>query len=109
MKALQFTVILTQTIILLGEIMPTIEQKIARKQDELNRLKIKQRKLDTAQKVVIGGMILSLAKTNTGIAKFILENASTHITRPADVKRIEPLLEELRQAMINDTGENTSV
>lgn len=54
-------------------------------------------------------MFLSLAKTNTGIAKFILENASTHITRPADIKRIEPLLEELRQAMVSDTNENNSL
>lgn len=89
--------------------MLTIEQKLARNEAERNRLMAKKNSLETGQKVIIGGMFLSLAKTNTGIAKFILENANTHITRPADIKRIEPLLEELKQAMVSDTGENTSV
>lgn len=95
MKALQFTVILTQTIILLGEIMPTIEQKIARKQDELNRLKTKQRKLDTAQKVVIGGMILSLAKNDPDRARQLLIDIDSNITRKTDLDRLEGVIDEL--------------
>lgn len=95
MKALQFTVILTQTIILLGEIMPTIEQKIARKQDELNRLKTKQRKLDTAQKVVIGGMILSLAKNDPDRARQLLIDIDSNITRKTDLDRLESVIDDL--------------
>lgn len=95
MKALQFTVILTQTIILLGDIMPTIEQKIARKQDELNRLKTKQRKLDTAQKVVIGGMILSLAKNDPDRARQLLIDIDSNITRKTDLDRLEGVIDEL--------------
>ena len=95
MKALQFTVILTQTIILLGEIMPTIEQKIARKQDELNRLKTKQRKLDTAQKVVIGGMILSLAKNDPDRARQLLIDIDSNITRKTDLDRLESIIDDL--------------
>ena len=95
MKALQFTVILTQTIILLGEIMPTIEQKIARKQDELNRLKTKQRKLDTAQKVVIGGMILSLAKNDPDRARQLLIDIDNNITRKTDLDRLESVIDDL--------------
>jgi hypothetical protein len=94
-KALQFTVILTQTIILLGEIMPTIEQKIARKQDELNRLKMKQRKLDTAQKVVVGGMILSLAKNDPDRARQLLIDINANITRKTDLDRLESVINDL--------------
>lgn len=95
MKALQFTVILTQTLIYLGEIMPTIEQKIARKQDELNRLKTKQRKLETAQKVVIGGMILSLAKNDPDRARQLLIDIDSNITRKTDLDRLESVIDDL--------------
>jgi len=94
-KALQFTVILTQTLIYLGGIMPTIEQKIARKQDELNRLKTKQRKLDTAQKVVIGGMILSLAKNDPDRARQLLIDIDNNITRKTDLDRLESVIDDL--------------
>lgn len=89
--------------------MLTIEQKLARNEAERNRLMAKKNSLETGQKVIVGGMFISLAKSNANIAKFIIDNASTQITRPADIKRIEPLLEELRQAMVSDTSENTSV
>ena len=95
MKALQFPVILTQTIYSLGKIMPTIEQKIARKQDELNRLKTKQRKLDTAQKVVIGGMVLSLAKNDPDRARQLLIDIDNNITRKTDLDRLEGVIDEL--------------
>ena len=96
MKALQFTVILTQTLIYLGEIMLTIEQKIARKQDELNRLKTKQRKLETGQKVIIGGMMLSLAKDDPQIAEQLLNLIGKNITRKTDLDRLEDVITELR-------------
>jgi hypothetical protein len=95
-KALQFTVILTQTLIYLGGIMPTIEQKIARKQDELNRLKTKQRKLETGQKVIIGGMMLSLAKDDPQIAEQLLNLIGKNITRKTDLDRLEDVITELR-------------
>lgn len=80
---------------LLGEIMPTIEQKIARKQDELNRLKTKQRKLETAQKVVIGGMVLSLAKDNPDRARQLLIDINENVTRKTDLDRLEGVIDEL--------------
>ena len=95
MKALQFTVILTQTLIYLGEIMTKIEQKIARKQNELNRLKTKQRKLDTAQKVVIGGMILSLAKNDPDRARQLLIDIDSNITRKTDLDRLKSVIDDL--------------
>lgn len=76
--------------------MPTIEQKIARKQDELNRLKTKQRKLETGQKVIIGGMMLSLAKDDPQIAEQLLKWIDGNITRKTDLDRLEDVITELR-------------
>ena len=61
--------------------MPTIEQKIARKQDELNRLKTRQRKLETGQKVIIGGMMLSMAEDDPQIAEQLLKWIDGNITQ----------------------------
>ena len=76
--------------------MPTIEQKIARKQDELNRLKTRQRKLETGQKVTIGGMMLSLAKDDPQIAEQLLNLIGKNITRKTDLDRLEDVITELR-------------
>ena len=76
--------------------MPTIEQKIARKQDELNRLKTRQRKLETGQKVIIGGMMLSMAEDDPQIAEQLLNLIGKHITRKTDLDRLEDVITELR-------------
>lgn len=72
----------------------TIEQKIAQKEAELARLKSQKRKVQTGQKVVIGGAVLKAAKKNPKIAKWLSETLRTEVTREADIKRIEPLLVE---------------
>ena len=79
--------------------MPTIEQKIARKQDELNRLKTKQRKLETGQKVIIGGMMLSLAKEDPHVAQQLLKWIESNITRKTDLDRLEDVITELRSSV----------
>lgn len=78
--------------------MPTIEQKIARKQDELNRLKTRQRKLETGQKVIIGGMMLSLAEDDPQIAEQLLKWIDGNITRKTDLDRLEDVITELRSS-----------
>jgi hypothetical protein len=78
--------------------MPTIEQKIARKQDELNRLKTRQRKLETGQKIIIGGMMLSMAEDDPQIAEQILNWIGKHITRKTDLDRLEDVITELRSS-----------
>ena len=78
--------------------MPTIEQKIARKQDELNRLKTRQRKLETGQKVIIGGMMLSMAEDDPQIAELLLKWIDGNITRKTDLDRLEDVITELRSS-----------
>ena len=47
----------------------TLEQKIARKEQEVAKLKEQARKLETGQKIVLGGVILAEAKKHPQVAK----------------------------------------
>lgn len=77
----------------------TIEQKIAQKEAELARLKNQKRKVQTGQKVVIGGAVLKAAKKNPEVAKWLVETLRTEVTREADIKRIESILTNLEEAL----------
>jgi len=76
--------------------MPTIEQQIAKKEDELSRLKMKQRKLETGQKIIIGGMLLKLAEENHNIAMTLLDQINSNITRKVDIERLENVVSNLK-------------
>lgn len=71
--------------------MITAEQKQARLDDQLARLKTKNRKLETGQKIIIGGMMLSLAEKNPSIAKQLKIWIDEEVTRDIDKKRLETL------------------
>lgn len=73
----------------------TLEQKIAQKEAELARLKTAQRKLETGQKIVVGGAVLKAAKKDPKIAKWLVETLKIEVAREADTKRIAPILIEL--------------
>ena len=75
----------------------TIEQRIAQKEDELTRLKDQKRKIQTGQKIIIGGAVLKAAKNNLKISKWLLEILEAEVTRDNDVKRIKPILMELNK------------
>lgn len=71
--------------------MITPEQKQARLDDQLARLKAKNRKLETGQKIIIGGMMLSLAEKNPAIAAQLKKWINEEVTRPIDIKRLETI------------------
>ena len=68
---------------------------IAQKEDELARLKDRIKKQDAGQKIVIGGLVLSIARENPKIAEWLLGEINSRVTRKEDLKRIEPLVAEL--------------
>lgn len=86
--------------------MATIEQKIAQKEAELARLKAKARKLETGQKIVIGGMMLSLARNDTNIAKLLLDKISSEIVKDADRKRVTSVVDELKKTVFRSQINN---
>ncbi|MBE8610781.1 hypothetical protein EI172_14035 [Psychrobacter sp. FME2] len=77
--------------------MTTMKQQIARKQDELNRLKDKDRKLQTGQKIILAGELLAQAKDDPELARYLLNRVEGRFTRLTDQKRIAPLLDEMRE------------
>lgn len=83
--------------------MNTIEQKIARKEAELNRLKEQSRKLENGQKIITGGMMLSIARKDTQRAKTLLEDINREVTKKTDLDRMKPIIDEL-EAIISEAN-----
>lgn len=84
--------------------MATLEQKIARKEAELNRLKEQSRKLENGQKIITGGMMLSIARKDTQRAKTLLEDINREVTKKADLDRMKSVIDEL-EAIISEANE----
>ena len=76
--------------------MATLEQQIAQKQEELNRLKEKAKTLENGQKIVLGGMVLSVARKNPQFARQLLNMIGNEINRDTDKKRLENIIDELK-------------
>lgn len=74
--------------------MATLEQQLAEAEAKVARLKEKAKKKDTAEKVVIGGMMLAYARKNPNNAKRLLELMQTEL-REQDLKRVQRAVNEL--------------
>lgn len=74
--------------------MATLEQQLAELEQKTARLKDKIKKQDTAEKVVIGGMMLAYARKNPNNAKRLLELIQTEL-REQDFKRVQRVVNEL--------------
>ena len=72
---------------------------IAQKQDELARLKEKAQKQENAQKIVLGGMLLSVARKNNDVARMVLDMISKEVNRDTDKKRLESVIIELQEVV----------
>ena len=66
-------------------------------EDEIARLKIKERKLENGQKIIIGGMMLSMAKDSPIVANKLLEWIEKEVTRKTDLDRLSPIMDELKK------------
>lgn len=80
--------------------MSTIEQQLAEAEAKLARLKEKVKKQDTAEKVVIGGMMLAYARKSPNNAKRLLELMQGEL-REQDLKRVQRAVNELSLAVGN--------
>lgn len=79
-----------------------IEQEKARLEQKLAKLNEKSKKEANGQKIIIGGMMLSLAKKNIDVAKYLLKNIETEVTREHDKKRLSPVVEQLQKMIDED-------
>lgn len=74
--------------------MATLEQQLAEPEQKTARIKDRIKKQDTAEKVVIGGMMLAYARKNPNNAKRLLELIQTEL-REQDLKRVQRAVNEL--------------
>ncbi len=80
--------------------MATLEQKLAELEQKTARIKDKIKKQDTAEKVVIGGMMLAYARKSPNNAKRLLELIQTEL-REQDLKRVQRAVNELNLVVGN--------
>jgi hypothetical protein len=73
----------------------TLEQKIAALDAKIARLRHQSRKLETGQKIILGGMLLNAARQNSTVREWLLKEVQRAVTRDVDQKRLSPLLDEL--------------
>ena len=92
--------------------MTTLQQKLAQQEAELNRTKERIRKLENGQKIITGGMMLSIARKDTQRAKTLLEDINREVTKKADLDRMKPIIDELKAVVsvskIDNDYEQTS-
>ena len=74
----------------------TTSQKIAQLEDKIARLRKQDRALENGQKIIIGGMMITLAKKDSKAAQRLIELIEQNVTRDVDKKRIEPLIQEFK-------------
>lgn len=74
----------------------TLEQKIAALDAKIARLRRQERKLETGQKIIIGGMLLNAVRREPRIREWFFKEVSSTITRDIDKKRLSSLLDELK-------------
>ena len=82
----------------------TPAQQIATLEAKIARLREKDRALENGQKIILGGMLLSSARSTPKIAKWVLEEIEKSVTREIDKTRLAPLVDELRKKS-NETSE----
>lgn len=75
---------------------PTAEQLKAREQDRLARADTKSKSLQNGQKIIIGGMMLSMARKDAGLSDLLLAFIKQEVTRETDIKRLDDIILELQ-------------
>lgn len=75
----------------------SLDQKIAQTEAELARLKQQSRALETGQKIILGGLFLNAAKADPKMREMVIKMIREGVTRSVDVKRIQPVLDDLEQ------------
>lgn len=87
--------------------MADLEQQLAQLEKKANLLKERIKKQDTAEKVVIGGMMLAYARKSSANAKRLLDIMQSEL-REQDLKRVDRAKNELSLIVANNDLANAS-
>ena len=85
----------------------SIEQQIAEKEQQIAKLKEKARRKENGQKIVIGGLMLSVAKNDAQVAKQLLQLIESKITRKTDLNRLDDVIDDLKKKASELNHQNT--
>ena len=80
----------------------TLEQKRQAALDKADRLKIQIDKQLNGQKFVLGGMLMKIAEEDPSRIPQLLTDIEKYVTRKADISRLEPFKEEIRNKVAKD-------
>ena len=80
-----------------ARISKTRAQKIVEFEAKLAILREKDRALENGQKIILGGMLLSSARSNPTTAKWVIEEIDKNVKRQIDLDRLRPLIDELKK------------
>lgn len=86
----------------------TLQQKLAQQEAELNRTKERIRKLENGQKIITGGMMLSIARKDTQRAKTLLEDIKREVTKKTDLDRMQSVIDELKEIIVKADKDSTA-
>jgi cell division protein FtsB len=78
----------------------TLEQKIAALDARIARLRHQNRKLETGQKIILGGMLPNAARKDARIRGWLIKEAAQSILRDVDKRRLAPIIDELNSLNI---------
>lgn len=87
--------------------MADLKQQLAEIEQKAARIKERIKKQDTAEKVVVGGMMLAYARKNPANAKRLIELMQTEL-REQDLKRAQRVIDELNLIVGNAELENAN-
>ena len=76
----------------------TPAQQIAEYEAKIARLRQKDRALENGQKIILGGMLLSSARSSQKIAKWVIDEIEKQVKRSIDLDRLKPLIEEFKKS-----------
>ena len=83
--------------------MKTLQQQIASTESKLARLRTKKKANDTRVKIVVGAVVAKAALETPQAAAKLAALLREKVTRPLDVKELQPLLSDLdEKAAQND-------
>ena len=80
----------------------TLEQKIAALDAKIARLREQNRKLETGQKIILGGMLLNAARQEPTVRAWLIREVKRTVTRDVDKKRLAPILDEMAALVISE-------
>lgn len=73
-----------------------IDEKIAQKEQELQRLKEKKQQREDEKVLIVGNAILEFAREDHLVAKMLLSAIESKVKRKTDMRKINTLVKELK-------------